>query len=115
MPCYRPLTGYRSDEGRFKPYPTGSSTDYVEVPCGYCVGCRIDRARDWKVRMYHESQMHDSNAYITLTYDDKYLPRNGTLVLSHFQKFMKRLRKHYGANIRFFHAGEYGEIGRAHV
>lgn len=43
------------------------------------------------------------------------LPPGGTLVLRDWQLFMKRLRKKFGANIRFFACGEYGEkLGRPH-
>ena len=119
MACYKPLSGYRAKDGRLRPNTLKGTDHYLEVPCGYCIGCRIDRARDWKIRMYHESQMHEGNSFITLTYADKYLPPNQSLELAHFQKFMKRLRKNLGTRIRFFHAGEYGgekgePIGRPH-
>ena len=78
------------------------------MPCGYCIGCRKQKQRDWMIRMVHESECHEQNSFVTLTYDDENLPENQTLVLPHFQKFMKRLRRKYGARIRFFHAGEYG-------
>lgn len=66
--------------------------------------------------------MHEHSTFITLTYDDEHLPPNGTLVLEHYQKFMKRFRKWWNTHqgqmgvpkvdrkkIRFFHCGEYGE------
>lgn len=53
--------------------------------------------------------MWDRNAFITLTYNDANLPPSGSLHLPDFQNFMKRLRKKYGAGIRFYHCGEYGE------
>jgi len=53
--------------------------------------------------------LYQNNCFITLTYNDANLPPSGSLDLSHFQKFMKRLRKKYGAQIRFYHCGEYGE------
>lgn len=46
---------------------------------------------------------------MTLTYDDYHLPPGGSLDKTHFVKFMKRLRKRFGAGIRFFQCGEYGE------
>jgi len=65
--------------------------------------------------------MHEDNCVITLTYDKENLPAGGTLVISHFQKFMKRLRKQYSnKKIRFYHCGEYGVdpftdgLGRPH-
>lgn len=53
--------------------------------------------------------MHKHNCFITLTYNDENLPEGGSLNKRHFVLFMKRLRKRYGKDIRFFHCGEYGE------
>ena len=53
--------------------------------------------------------MWENNCFITLTYNEESLPKWGTLQLEDFQKFMKRLRKKFGAGIRYFHCGEYGE------
>lgn len=54
----------------------------------------------------HESQMHDANSFVTLTYSDEFCPV--TLVHGHFQRFMKRLRHHF-PGARYFMCGEYGE------
>lgn len=81
----------------------------LRVPCGQCDGCRLERARQWAVRCVHEAQMHDRNCFITLTYNDENVPAHGDLVYRDFQLFMKRLRKKFGKNIRFFMCGEYGE------
>jgi len=87
----------------------------LQVPCGQCIGCRLERSRQWAVRCIHEAQLHKHNCFITLTYRDADLPSPPTLRVDHFQKFMKRLRKRFGSGIRFFHCGEYGEIyGRPH-
>lgn len=61
------------------------------------------------MRCMHEASQYDRNCFITLTYNSENLPNGSTLVLSHFQNFMKYLRKEYGPKIRFFHCGEYGE------
>jgi len=60
----------------------------------------------------HEASLHQSNSFVTLTYDDQhYVP---TLIYSHFQDFMKRLRKKR-PDLRFYMAGEYGgKLGRPH-
>lgn len=84
----------------------------VTVPCGQCLGCRLERSRQWSVRLMHENQMHELSTFVTLTYDDENLPESGSLIKSHFQSFMKRLRKFHGSQIRFFHCGEYGETTR---
>lgn len=95
------------------------------LPCGKCIGCLMKRSMDWSVRMMHELEDHDRACFITLTYDDdnvpvnNYVDENGevkkslTLCKPDFQKFMKRLRKHYTGNtIRFFACGEYGSKTR---
>lgn len=82
-----------------------------KVDCGQCLGCRLERSRDWAVRCVHEAQLWPSNLFVTLTYSDSELPAGGSLVKRHFQLFMKRLRKEYpGRRISFFHCGEYGEV-----
>ncbi len=88
----------------------------ITVPCGSCIGCRLDRSRAWAIRCVHEAQLHETNCFITLTYDEKHLPKDGSLSLGDFQLFMKRLRKSLSPKqIRFFHCGEYGDkLSRPH-
>lgn len=85
----------------------------IKVSCNQCKGCRKEYARQWAMRILHEQSLWANNIFITLTYDDKHLPENKTLVKKDFQDFMKRLRKHKKCNktnkIRFYHCGEYGE------
>ncbi|QXP44227.1 MAG: replication initiator protein [Arizlama microvirus] len=123
MPCYEPLNGYRSREvnksgkrGIVFNVRDGYVDMPVKVPCGKCIGCRLSSAREWSIRIMHEASLHESNCFVTLTYDDKHLPKNGSLQLQDFQKFLKRLRKYYPAKtIRYFHCGEYGEkLSRPH-
>jgi len=67
------------------------------------------------MRCAHEAKLYSDNCFLTLTYDDGNLPEHGSLVKDHLQKFMKRLRFRYGAGIRFFGCGEYGDkFGRPH-
>lgn len=67
----------------------------------------------------HESELHDANMFVTLTYDEENLPPDQGLHHEHFQKFMKRLRKyawHYHKKrLSYYMCGEYGEkFGRPH-
>lgn len=86
------------------------------LPCGQCVGCRLQRSAQWAVRCVHEASLYQDNCFITLTYSDEHLPPDRSLHVEHYQKFMKRLRKKFtGRTIRFFHCGEYGpKLGRPH-
>ena len=123
MPCYHPISAWqllnvRTAKGKpsisFKDPFVKASPDRVgiKVPCGQCIGCRLERSRQWAIRCVHEASLHDANSFITLTYRPDELPPDGSLQKSHFQKFMKRLRKRILPKlIRFFHCGEYGDKG----
>lgn len=80
------------------------------MSCGQCIGCRLEKSRQWAVRCVHEAQLHKHNCYITLTYNDQHVPIDNSLNHRDFQLFMKRLRKRYEPKIiRYYMAGEYGE------
>jgi hypothetical protein len=109
MPCYHPLTAYRTSAGEIVFHDRGDG-DQILLPCGRCIGCRLERSRQWAIRCMHEAQLYDENCFVTLTYDDEHLPENGSLHYPHFQRFMKRLRKRFtGRKIRFYMCGEYGD------
>lgn len=87
----------------------GWSDRPVLVPCNGCIGCRLERSRQWALRCVHEAQLHESNAFITLTYSPEHLPPDLSLRPADYQKFMKRLRKEiYPRKVRYYHCGEYG-------
>ena len=121
MPCYHPLHAFKAkskDTSKIAITFRRSESwrgEKLELPCGQCVGCRLERSRQWAIRCMHEASLYDRNCFLTLTYEDKHLPPGGSLVKSDFQNFMKRLRKKYGPGIRYYHCGEYGEnLGRPH-
>lgn len=120
MACYHPLTAWYSKDIN----PSGKRSlvfsaknalqpdDPLEIACGQCIGCRLERSRQWAIRCLHEAQTWDSNCFITLTFSPAALNERqvpDSLDIRDFQKFMKRLRKKFGAGIRYFHCGEYGE------
>lgn len=124
MACYHPLTAYQCEDGSVVFSERGNVSRRLQLPCGRCVGCRLDRSRQWAMRCVHEASLWPRNAFITLTYSDEHLPADQSLHYDHFQKFMKRLRKRFHGvgmdsqgdfPIRFYMAGEYGEnFGRPH-
>ena len=86
------------------------SVQFMQLPCGRCIGCRLEHSRKWALRCVHEASLYDKNCFITLTYDDEHLPKDSSLVKRDLQLFFKRLRKRYpGHLIRYFAAGEYGD------
>lgn len=94
----------------------------LQLPCGKCQGCRLDRANEWATRAWMESKNWTKNCFITLTYSDVHIPKNRSLRKKDLQDFWKRLRyyekgKDYWDNprtgkhenpIRYFACGEYG-------
>lgn len=115
MPCTCPIDGWfskeRTENGKRQVVfrmQDGLSDLPVTVPCGQCIGCRLEYARSWAIRCMHEASMHDDNSFITLTYEDEHLPPFASLDKRHFQLFMKRLRATTNERIRYFHCGEYG-------
>ena len=106
----------------------------IEIPCGHCLGCKLDRANEWATRITLETQYYTQCCMVTLTYCDEALPKTPitkkkTLKKEDVQKFIKRLRKHiykedkkiFGKNkdlyrkIKYLYCGEYGpKTGRPH-
>lgn len=136
MACYHPLKGIvlgaNAETGKknvkivssdFKS-PEVDGIEYIQVPCGRCIGCRLKYSRDWAIRCMTELQYHDKACFITLTYDDEHIPvpnkiinPDGSITTSpvsplvkrDLQLFFKRLRKKYpDSKIRYFACGEYG-------
>lgn len=128
MACFSPLKGYysatknKSGKRSVVFSRSGALVDMpVELPCGQCIGCRLERSRQWAMRCVHEASLHPDNIFITLTYDNENLPPHGSLYYRHYQLFMKRLLVHTARHtdrplgVRFYMCGEYGEsFGRPH-
>ena len=121
MVCYSPLLALKADEG--KPLIlaksqklhdsvalSGGEDGCMMLPCGQCIGCRLERSRQWAVRIMHEASMYPVNSFISLTYREDELPVDKSLQLVDYQKFMKRLRKRLDRPVRYFHCGEYGNV-----
>lgn len=114
--------------------------NFVYIPCGKCIGCKLDYGKQWSNRIMLESKDYEHNWFITLTYDNelkadgsyKHLPttlllntddegkyidhaRIPTLRKKDLQDFLKRLRKNSGQKFRYYACGEYGSVnGRPH-
>lgn len=123
MACYKPLTAWYSKTIN----PTGKRSMVfssqgaedpgkpLELPCGQCVGCRLEKSRQWAMRCWHEASMYENNCFITLTFNEESMNKRTnpwSLDKREFQLFMKRLRKRFGAGIRFYSCGEYGDKGK---
>ena len=116
MPCFKPITAYWSkyltENGKrkivFNARDALNTDIKIQVPCGSCIGCRLEYARVWALRCWHESLLYSNNSFITLTFDDDHLAKDCSLHKEDFVNFMKRLR-HKFPGVRFFHCGEYGD------
>lgn len=87
---------------------------WIPVPCGKCPDCLERRKENWCFRLKKQEEVSASALFITLTYDNKHVPRskNGFLTLdkAHFQNFMKALRRNTQLNVKisYYAVGEYG-------
>lgn len=82
----------------------------LQVPCGRCIGCRLERSRQWAIRCTHEAQLHEQNCFVTLTFSKEHLPADYSVHVRTLQLFIKRLRKALRhKKIRTFACGEYGD------
>lgn len=120
MPCYHPITahysGKRTAKGEREIIFNGTEQQHgppIILPCGRCIGCHLERSRQWAMRCVHETQLHPDNMFVTLTYSDEHIMDDGSLVPSDLQLFHKRLHnrllRQRGTGIRYFACGEYGD------
>ena len=142
MSCFHPLigidTGEKTASGKVKYWirKREDSADFqreidlnkdkcILIPCGHCIGCRLDYSRSWADRMMLELETEKKAIFLTLTYDNDHAPWSqfdsegdplyASLDKRDCQLFMKKLRSRFDgkdgrpfAKIRFFLAGEYG-------
>ena len=90
---------------------------YETIPCGKCCECLEQNSKQWAVRLMCEQKYSKFSYFLTLTYDDLHLPKDGCLKKDDIQHFIKLLRdrmlKNYGIdNIRYYLVGEYGSKSR---
>lgn len=116
MACFHPLKAERLPLGQIVFYSTSAGSAWtgkgkpLDIPCGQCVGCRLEKSRQWAMRCVHEASLHDDNCFITLTYNPENMPPDGGLIKRDFVNFMKRLRKSISPRkIKFYMCGEYGD------
>lgn len=157
MPCYHPLIrvedktkkikaadGHMYNEAKVLKAGLNELENYTDyenkhykyeiIPCGKCIGCRLEYSRQWANRGYLEAKSHENNWFATITYDQTHLPMmeeiededgftytntgewNGTLAPADLTQFIKNVRQimkrdHNQDGIRFMACGEYGSKG----
>lgn len=120
MPCYSPMEAWYARDvnasGKrslvFNPRNALQPDDPINISCGQCVGCRLERSRQWAVRCMHEASLYENNCFITLTFSPEALEvRDNPLSVCKrdFQLFMKKLRKRFGKGARYYYCAEYGD------
>jgi hypothetical protein len=58
-----------------------------------------------------EAMSHERNSFVTLTYDEKNHPRDGSLNPEDVTRFLKRFRKRIDpGRVRYYLVGEYGDV-----
>ncbi len=129
MTCRHPMDAARPTGSDIKPLiyskgqrpnPLSKGWEPLQLPCGQCRGCRLEKSRVWGARIAHEAAYLEEthgvySSFITLTYNEKYLPMHGSLVQTHLSGFFKRLRSRISPRkIRYYASGEYGDKCQLH-
>lgn len=74
----------------------GDGTDFARslYPCGKCPDCRLNKSKEWYIRLKNELKVSETAHFVTLTYAHAPISPNGyfTADTSHFQNFIKSLR-----------------------
>lgn len=91
-----------------------ASFELLQIPCGSCGQCLKQRSRNWAYRILKECEQFKNNYFITLTYNDDNVPKDGNLIRHEISKFNKVLKTYLNrigckSDFRFYGVGEYGE------
>lgn len=104
-------------------------SDYIQtIPCGKCLGCKVDYQNLWATRIQLETSNYANNYFLTLTYNEDNVPKSlqidpvtgkthfyNVLVKKELSRFVKRLRRLLDYRkldkIKVLCAGEYGDNG----
>lgn len=103
------------------------------IPCGKCIGCRLEYSKEWATKGCLEAEYYSENWFLTITYNENHLPEAGTMIdpktgeelgqnpfgtlkSEDMTLFIKRLRQYYERKynhkgIRYMVCGEYGDKG----
>lgn len=92
------------------------------VPCGHCVECLRKRQNEWYVRFYLESKYwkkvlpSSQTLFITLTYENKNLPKNRTDAFNDVRALFKKVERKWNiSRLRYYLVSENGTLnGRLH-
>lgn len=155
MACFKPLHGIRMPQylapgvpnpraGQYlvysymehrEPYLDPYTGEYIEeitIGCGKCVGCFLDKSREWAVRISCEASEYpeESNWFATLTYanagdalrrptfnDDDAMVLDKTHPTLWFKSIREGYNRYFGdmpdfnadVGLRYYLAGEYGD------
>ncbi len=118
MQCTSPFRIKNPNRFLYKKPNENIGPEWLEVPCGHCLACRIARSREWAIRLLHEMEFWEDCIFVTLTYDEDNLPENESLCPRDLTLFFKKLRRDLEKDNRkckYFACGEYGgRFGRPH-
>lgn len=117
-PRYKGLTELEKIDYAMETYGLEHLPDeYVEVPCGRCVGCLKSQQFAFSMRLQFELASHPPNSslFVTLTFDDENLSIFRDDLNKPVLRFLDLIRKKYGKQVRHWFVCEFGTLkGRPH-
>lgn len=137
MACAHPFTMQNKNYRNWLPSTYSWNKATFDVPCGWCLNCRVDKRNFLEDCCKHEFKKHGSGAFVTFTYDDisivdklhrdKFGNLNASLDYKDCKDFLKRLRSRinyeikknpnlecykFNPKFKYVLVGEYGENGQ---
>lgn len=80
--------------------------------CGGCYACRINDRRVWTGRLLLESFFYPETSFVTLTYEDQFVPqKDGVQILDRkdYRRFIRQFSRSPFGSPRWYGVGEYGD------
>lgn len=121
--CLLPRVAYQEEEGKKPIFLKSENYEFylraysktsrvLLIPCGNCPNCLKRKAQEWTARLLKEKESHPFAYFITLTYEKLYDEETGEfkdINKRDIQLFLKRYRKQFGVNLKYYVCGEHGE------
>lgn len=120
----------KKNGGVIPPIPDKRVT-MVSIGCENCIECRMQKAREWKVRLMEDIRRRTNGKFITLTFSDESIAElsdiegktrglrgyelDNAIATVAMRRFLERWRKKYEKSLRHWAVTELGQNGTENI
>lgn len=118
-----PVIGFEEWEGKKLPI-YDERVLYINVPCGNCIECRKQKARNWQVRLHEELDQWEHKYFITLTFSPEQLGKLqketgldecNAIAGKAVRRSLERWRKDHKKSLKHWYVTELGHEGTERI